>query len=68
MIWIAILGQLILTMSPTQMSGQRSPSSESVDDATATSAGSEIESKNNQPNQPRREKFPPKKIWSTTQF
>ena len=50
-------------ITPTQMSGQESPSSELVDEATATLAGTEIDNKIiSQPNQPRREKFPPKKI------
>ena len=45
------------------MSGQESPSSGLVDEATATSAGTEIESEIiSQPNQPRHEKFPPKKL------
>ena len=53
-------------ISPIQMSGQESPSSELVDEATATSAGTEIESEIiSQPNQPHREKFPPKKNWTT---
>ena len=50
-------------MSLTQMSGQESPFSEFVDEATATSAGTEIKSEIiSQPNQPHCEKFPSKKL------